>query len=102
MRDQEYRQIILHIAGLRAAPNRAEPAHAGADAVNHAVNHPRIEKARKEIRHGRERPDDEKIIKLVDVIFVQQQAIGSAAKQCRKPLGQSNAAAIRQVSEQDA
>src|SRR5262249_47819983 len=93
--------IVLHVAAPDAAPQKAHVPRAGGDSVNGAIDDPRVENLRKKTRHRGERAHDEKVIKLVNVILIEQQSIKTASGQRRKPLGQSHAAAVRNVGEQN-
>ena len=77
---QQSRRIMLHVACLDAAPDRAQTARERGDAVDRAVDHPRIDELGKETRARRKRPDKNVIVNLIDVIFVERKPIEQAAR----------------------
>src|SRR5713226_494365 len=92
---------MLHVAGLDAAPHGAETTGACGDSINSANDDPRVKNLRQKTGHRREWAHQEKLIKLIDVVFIQQDTIGNTAGERGNSLEQFSSATIRNVRHQN-
>src|SRR5215475_8183988 len=70
---------MLHVAGLQAAPDLAEAARRERYTIHGPVNQPGIDEASAETGKRSERPDENRVVALVDIIFVKRKPVEQTA-----------------------
>ncbi len=92
---------MLNVAGLDFPPDQAESPGPFGHAVDQSIDDTRIKNQGKPTRTRGKRPHDDKIIEFIDIVLVEEKAVGPAPSEGREMPRKLPFPAIGKIGQQN-